>query len=238
MQIESYGMTDRGKVREENEDAFLVDREHQLFAVADGLGGIPGGAEASQRSIDLLAQSAQQADLGSEGLDLAQVMIRINASVAREGFENHPFTGNGSTLTIAHIVADTLRIGHVGDSAVYLLRSEKLDQLTIDHTQEQDWIDQHGEAARDQMDPRLSHTLTQCIGQDFELRIDTKTLPLLVGDQLLLCTDGLNKVLADATMRAVLQKSPTPESACRELIQLANENEGPDNITALVVRIS
>lgn len=238
MQIESYGTTDCGKVRQSNEDAFFIDGSRQIYAVADGLGGLPGGAEASQRTIDLIQQAVAHNDTAVTPFDWASLINEIHQQVADESFDAHPFTGSGSTLTVAHVIGEQLTIVHVGDSAAFLLRGEQLDKLTDDHTMEQEWIAERGEAARAIMPPEMTHTLTRCIGQNAELKIDQTSHQLLSGDRILLCTDGLNKVLSEASIQNTLRNAATPERACVELTRLANQNDGPDNITTIVLRVS
>ncbi len=238
MQVTSFGITDRGLVRHANEDALYLDDAHQLYAVADGLGGLPGGAETSQRIVQLLEQTMSRVDSAKERVDLTELIIGINEIVAKEGLDAHPFTGTGSTLTIGQIVGDQLLIGHVGDSAAYLLRGDVLEKLTIDHTMAQELIDREGEAAHEMMPPEYPHTLTRCVGQGEVLRVDQTRIGVEPGDCILLCTDGLNKVLSQEKIREKLAHAASPEAACRTLTELANANEGPDNITIIVVKIS
>src|SRR6056297_3393853 len=113
MHIESYGKTDRGKVRQSNEDAFFIDEPRQLFAVADGLGGLPGGAEASQLTVDLINRSMAQDNTETATIDWASLIGGIHQQVTDESFDAHPFTGSGSTLTVAHIIGDQLTVAHV-----------------------------------------------------------------------------------------------------------------------------
>lgn len=237
MQVRSYGITDRGRVREFNEDAFFVDDAHQVYAVADGLGGLPGGAEASKRIVELLRQSMDQIDATEERFDLAELIIGINQIISKEGLDAHPFTGAGSTLTLCQVVGDQLLIEHVGDSAAYLLRGGELEKLTIDHTMEQELIDQHGEEARQFMPPEYPHTLTRCVGQEGELRVDQTRLTIEKGDRVLLCTDGLNKVVTEDEISEVLSTDEELPEIVATLANLANSNEGPDNITIIALLI-
>ncbi|MGB1128266.1 MAG: PP2C family protein-serine/threonine phosphatase [Opitutales bacterium] len=236
MQVRSHGMTDRGMVRPFNEDAYFMDDAHRVYAVADGLGGLPGGADTSQRIVALLAKSMRHIDADEERFDLAELILGINQIISKEGLDAHPFTGTGSTLTLCQIVADQLLIGHVGDSALYLHRAGTLEKLTIDHTLEQELIDQHGAAAREHMPTEYPHTLTRCVGQEGELRVDQNRVTLLPGDQILLCTDGLNKVVEESQINQVLSSDNDLESICRALTQKAHEQEGPDNITLITLR--
>ena len=159
MQLSSFGITNLGKVRHTNEDALFIDKAHQVYAVADGLGGLPGGAEASQRIVQLLEQTMKRTDPNHERVDLTELINGINEIVVKEGLDAHPHSGMGSTLTIGQIVGDQLLIGHIGDSAAYLLRDDDLKKLTIDHTMAQELIDRQGESTRDVIPPEsVSYT--------------------------------------------------------------------------------
>ncbi len=237
MQYHVHGITDRGRIRPVNEDALFIDETHSVFAVADGLGGLPGGAEASSRIVELLGKTFSQIDATEERVDLAELIIGINRIVAKEGAAAHPLTGSGSTLTIGQIVKDQFLVAHVGDSAIYLLRGGKLDKITIDHTMEQELIDRVGEQAREYMPPAYPHTLTRCVGQNQELRVDHTRFTLQPGDRILLCTDGLNKVVQKGTIQAILSANESPQSIAQKLVNRANDNKGPDNITLIVIFI-
>ena len=235
MQLSSFGITNLGKVRHTNEDALFIDKAHQVYAVADGLGGLPGGAEASQRIMQILEQRMRRTDPSHERVDRAELINGINEIVVNEGLDAHPHSGIGSTLTIGQIVGDQLLIGHIGDSAAYLLRDDDLKKLTIDHTIAQEMIDRQGESTRDVIPPEYSHTLTCCVGQGEILRVDSKSITIKPGDRLLLCTDGLDKVISSEAIKEGLARKQSPEEACHQLTQMANDNEGPDNITVIVI---
>lgn len=235
MQIRLAGLTDTGLVRPTNEDAFLIDEAHQVYAVADGLGGLPGGAETSARIVQLVQTTFDKIGLMNARPNLADLVIEINRIIVREGLEAHPFTGSGSTLTIGQLVENSLYIAHVGDSAAYIQHSDTLEKLTNDHTMAQELIDRIGESARATMPPEYPHTLTRCIGQDdTELRVDQTRVRIESGDRILFCSDGLNKVLSDDEIHVLLKTGDEPASICQQLVDAANKNKGPDNITIIV----
>ena len=234
MQIRLAGLTDPGLVRPTNEDAFLIDEAHRVYAVADGLGGLPGGAETSARIVQLLQKTFEKIGDMDARPNLGDLVIEINRIVAREGMEAHPFTGSGSTLTIGQLVEDRLYIAHVGDSAAYIQHGDTLEKITSDHTMAQELIDRIGEGARAAMPPEYPHTLTRCIGQDGELRVDQTRVSIQRGDRILFCTDGLNKVLEEQEIDTLLKASNDPASICQQLVDAANQNKGPDNITIIV----
>jgi protein phosphatase len=237
MRVCSHGITHRGLVREENEDAFFVDDTHQVYAVADGLGGLPGGAEVSRRIVELLGKSMNGIDAAEERFDLAELIHSINRIISKEALEAHPLTGAGSTLSLCQLVEDQLLIAHVGDSAVYLLRGGELRKLTTDHTMEEDFIRRMGEAERKNMPREYPHTLTRCIGQETGLVVDEMRQTVQSGDRVLLCTDGLNKVVTANTIKAILNSGTRADEICQALIKQANELSGPDNITSVALLI-
>ncbi|MEM9373814.1 MAG: hypothetical protein AAGA55_09235, partial [Planctomycetota bacterium] len=140
-----------------------------------------------------------------------RLIIGINQIVSKEGSSRHPLTGSGSTLTIGQIIDEQIMVAHVGDSALYHLRKNKMTKLTIDHTMEQEVIDRLGESARASIPPEYPHTLTRCVGQEHELIVDKTRIQLSTGDRLLFCTDGLNKVLPLAMIQKALNADGSPE---------------------------
>ena len=237
MQLSSYGITTLGKVRLTNEDALFISDAHQVYAVADGLGGLPGGARASQRIVELLDQTMKRVDYSEERVDLNELIKGIHQIIAKEGLKAYPFTGMGSTLTIGQIVGDQFLIGHIGDSAAYLFRGDDLQRLTIDHTMAQELINRKGESALTDMPQEYSHTLTRCVGQGKTLQVDSNRITIEPDDRLLLCTDGLDKVISSEAIKEELALKRSPKEACHQLTQMANDNEGPDNITVIVIQI-
>ncbi|HKK17438.1 MAG TPA: protein phosphatase 2C domain-containing protein [Opitutales bacterium] len=235
MQITAHGLTDKGRARSENQDAFLVDVDHGFFAVADGVGGLSGGADASRRIVELLEENIRRISGSGESFDFANTIIGINQLVTRELNQAYPEKGSGSTLTLGRIIEKQLVIGHVGDSAAYRLRGGELQKLTIDHTMEQELIEQYGEGARRNMPPAYPHTLTRCIGQEGNLVVDQSRVDLVPGDRILLCTDGLSKVVSESEIIERLASDQSPQEICEALIDRANANSGPDNITAITV---
>ncbi len=229
-----YGRSDQGQRREQNEDSFLIDKMRSLFAVADGLGGLPGGKEVSQRVVQLIEEAVFPSDDREVALQsLSNIISKINKITVKEGEIAYPFTGFGTTLSIGQIIGHTLNFCHIGDSAIFMLRGGKLEKLTLDHTMESDFILENGESARHLMPREYPHTLTRCMGQSNEITIDTGTIELEPFDRLLFCTDGLNKVVSEIHIQKMLAKASTAESAANSLIEIANTNGGPDNITVI-----
>ena len=237
MKIHSYGATHSGQVRLANEDAFFLSDVHHVYAVADGIGGLPGGAQASERIVSLLQRAYQILDKDPARHDLGELVRQINQIITKEVHIAHPETGAGSTLTLAQIQRDELHIAHVGDSAAYIYHQGHLEKLTTDHTMEEELIRAHGADAHSTMPPEYAHTLTRCIGQINELVIDLTQVQLAPQDKLLFCTDGLNKVIGDDVMEEILESNDCPQAICQSMINAANTMLGPDNITVIVAVI-
>ena len=234
MKIRSYGATHTGKVRIANEDAFFLSDCHQLFAVADGIGGLPGGAQASERIVSLLERAYPPFAEEPVRHDLSELVLQVNHIISKEVAIAHPETGAGSTLTLGQIRGDQIHLAHVGDSAAFVLHQGHLEKITTDHTMEEELVSAHGADARSDMPPEYAHTLTRCIGQPQDLTIDRVRAQLAPGDRILLCTDGLNKVIGEPAIEQLLQADDSPENICQSMIDAANALRGPDNITVIV----
>lgn len=230
----SHGGTDRGHVRRQNEDAYLVDDERRLYAVADGLGGLPNGALASQTAIEHVRQASMRTGYGPHLL--AETVRAAHEAVVRAGRASNPVEGIATTLTLALIEGDTLHVAHVGDCAAFHLRQGKFRQLTTDHTLAEEIRAEHnGEPRHAPVLSALAHTLTRTLGQLEEPRPDVFMEPLAPGDRLLLCSDGIGKTLSPGALARILESSDHPASVVAALIASANAHGGSDNSTAIAL---
>jgi PPM family protein phosphatase len=217
----------------------------KLLLVADGLGGHDDGKRASALAVETLAhyvlntmswffrlQEGHEADLHEElkaALEECQSTIK-NAAATDPGKRKM-----GTTLTMAYLLWPRLYVVHAGDSRCYLLRGGRLVQITKDHTVAQQMVEKGALAPEEAERSRWSHMLWNCIGGGTnELNTDVHKATLQVGDTLLLCSDGLSKVVADQEIRDILGHKAGAEESCRSLISRANEKGGPDNVTVVV----
>ena len=237
MNLRSFGITDLGQRCPQNEDALLLAPTHGLYAVADGMGGLPGGQEASSRLIEMLQVSFSKGCLAAGPNGLIPATESIDIDLRNEFFANHPLTGACTTLTLAYEFDQHLNIAHIGDSAAYRVRGNTLTEPTNDHTMESQSIKECGEEARDKMPIEYSHTLTQCIGILREIEVDKIEAELAPGNRISLCTGGLSRVVNDDQMKAILSKSKDSQSACEEFVESANSAGGPDNITVIALYV-
>ncbi len=237
MKISSFALTDVGKVRFVNEDAFLLDDDLHVYAVADGLGGLPEGALASSLAVRHLQETLRnQTSNGTH--DYEQVFHFINQKVFEKGRKISDETGIGTTLTVVKLNDEEMTIGHVGDSSVFLFRADNCQQLTTDHTMEQEVIDRLGPGASIDTPAYYAHTLTRCIGQKDTIVTDILHHKLQAGDRILVCSDGISKTLSGDELLRELQAVATPEDFLRAVIQLVNNDHGGlDNSTGIAIFI-
>lgn len=251
MRLEAAARTDPGPVRENNEDAFLVELDAGLFIVADGMGGHAAGEVASEIAVHTVAEILlEQDDPDETRLERATpdddeaIRERLRYStnqaslrIRREAMANPAQTGMGTTLVVLLIEDDVAHLGHVGDSRIYLFRDDRLHRLTRDHTVVQQEID----AGR--LSPELArivphkNILTQSVGYHGPVEPDTSTRPVEPGDVFVLCSDGLTDPLDDAQLAQIIRSTP-PEDLAETLVQEALVNGTEDNVTVIVVRVA
>lgn len=233
MILRSSALTDIGCYRSQNEDSFLCDDGMCVYAVADGIGGLPAGAAASHAALDTLKDwFLQQA---KKPYDYAQGLTLANDAVFTLGRTISPRHGIGTTLTLAHFSDSSVSTVHVGDSFLFRLRAGELDVLTREHNLENEMRER---AARGEPVYALTENraaLTRCVGQPPPLTGDIETHPVEVGDRYIVCTDGITRCITPHEICKHLARAATPADAARVLVQLARERGGLDNATAVVV---
>ena len=234
MKFSSYANTDIGRIRPENEDSFLCNDVLGIYAVADGIGGLPSGGQASQLAVTALQKIVSEHAAGQK-LNYERILIEINDQVFKLGRVLSPQFGIGSTLVFVHVTGVKMHFGHVGDSTAFRLRSKALEQLTTDHTIETELKQRtaRGEPLGLLMENR--NALTRCIGQPPPLEPDCFTHTILPHDRYLLCSDGITRFVPQAEIAQVLMESSSPESVVSELIDRANERGGMDNSTGVAL---
>jgi len=214
--------------------------------VADGMGGMAGGDVASRlalsKLIDLIVETPdwtlalhQEQDVTTVLTRMTERFLQVDDILRKEAELDHTLLGMGTTLTVAGAMGNDLLIGHVGDSRAYLLRGEKFDQLTTDHTLAQALIDAGVADRNDPASRSMRHVLTAAVGSlGDEVEPQVQRFKLFSGDQLLLCTDGLTETVEDATIAGVLRNAKCAQDACQELIDLALAGGGADNVTVVL----
>jgi protein phosphatase len=234
---EAAGATHRGRVRRGNEDAIRLDVERGIFLVADGMGGHAAGEIASNLAADAVLEhlSAEAGDPESrlrEGFSLA------HRSIAQCCQGDPKTTGMGTTLTATLLDWDgRLHVGHIGDSRLYHLTGGALRQVTHDHTWVQREVDAGRVSAASAASHPFSHILTRVLAAEEPPDPDLLCVNVVVGDVLLLCSDGLHNMLNAQAILDMLIAETDPGSLVRQLVMAANAEGGTDNISVVAVRI-
>ena len=227
------GLTNRGMVRERNEDSILTDPSGALWAVADGMGGHGNGDVASDIVIDCLARIPDGADPGPA---LVARLKEANDLVLQR--QRAPGMGRmGATVVAVLIGRAVAHVAWAGDSRAYLLRGGHLRPLTRDHSVVQEMVDRGELTPAEAESHPESHMVTRAVGGGAELEVDLVSVPLAVGDRLLLCSDGLTRCVYESTVETLLREAASPEEACQKLIREALDSGAPDNVSAIAIVI-
>ncbi|WOO42139.1 PP2C family protein-serine/threonine phosphatase [Rubellicoccus peritrichatus] len=233
-QLRVFGKTDQGLMRSDNEDSLFIDSKRSVFAVADGLGGLPEGSMASELAVKTLGDHLRQSDPKTP-LDFNSLFFSINERVFQKGHQISSEMGIGTTLTIAQIEDNLLRVGHVGDSGLIVFNSRSWRQVTHDHTMAQEMLDRLLPGEHAFIPEYFSHTLTRCIGQMARVESDYYEFELTLGDRILLFTDGVTKTMNLDEIHDEILKENDPETFVTRIIDTGNDRGGPDNITAIAI---
>ncbi|MDH3706674.1 MAG: Stp1/IreP family PP2C-type Ser/Thr phosphatase [Acidimicrobiia bacterium] len=227
--------TDVGRVRSVNQDDLLV--ADGFFAVADGMGGHQGGEVASELAVASLAESPHVSSM----LELTDGIKAANRVIIEQAGADADLAGMGTTVCVLAVLdgfaGARLALANVGDSRVYVLREGNLAQLTLDHSLVAELL-REGRITEEEAEhhPR-KNVVTRALGVSDAVDIDTWELPLVVGERFLLCSDGLFNEVTDNQIEGVLRRLADPDEAAAELVRLANDGGGRDNITVVVVDV-
>ena len=250
--LEAFGKTDVGRRRKLNEDSLLIDRDINLYAVCDGMGGHNAGEIASKMAIETLhafltKSHGEEKDitwpyglepnLSFEANRLKTGIKLANKRVFKAADNREDYTGMGTTLVAAIVNDSTLTVGGAGDSRVYLVRGGKLTQLTRDDS----WVSAawaEGILSSDEIDRHpLRNVITKAVGAKVDIELETSEHKLAAGDLVLLCSDGLHAMITDEAILGLLHPAPESlEKAADALIDAANEAGGKDNVSVVLLR--
>ncbi len=251
VQISSGGVTDVGRVRTNNEDCFRIITPLNLFVLADGMGGEAHGEIASAMAVETVVKHC----LDEEANPAAKVLGKVdpgwsaktkrlttalhlaNRNICKSAEEHPEQRGMGATLTAAWIDRSKLSIAHVGDSRAYLLRAGSLLQLTRDHSLVAEQVRQGVITAAEAEESDMQSVLLRALGAQPEIEVDAEEHGLFPRDVLMLCSDGLTRMVTEPEIAGVLQAETNPVRGAEELVSLANERGGPDNITVVIARM-
>ncbi|MEO7598615.1 MAG: protein phosphatase 2C domain-containing protein [Opitutus sp.] len=234
--LRSAALSDIGRVRRKNEDRLLHDTTLMLFGVADGVGGLPGGSEAAQGTVDHVLEGMKQTPEGARP-NLTAIVLNANDVIHQLGATLSPVMGIGSTLTFAYIADKKLNLAHVGDSRCYAWRPGEFVQLTDDHSVENEARMRRAKGEVIYYHEANRNALTRCMGQPGSPEVDVIERTLRAGDRYLFCTDGVTRMVRDDELAQLIAKEGEPEEVLREIVTLAVRRGGPDNATGVLVFI-
>ncbi len=256
---EVFGLTDVGLVREGNEDALLIMEDQALYVVADGMGGHACGEVASAFTIEAVkafyhsrdltrrvksahrrairADEPGARDVSHHALRLRKAVESANISVFRLAQQHEQLRDMGTTVVATAFVGSRVYVANVGDSRVYRMRKNKLEQLTEDHSLLNEYIKMNLLQPDEIENFPYKNVIVRALGLQESVVVDIYVASIRAGDQILLCTDGLTDLVRDEEIGRVLHDAPSAEAACHMLTEVAKERGGHDNITTLVVRM-
>lgn len=239
------GMTDPGRLRNQNEDSIAIVPEAGLAVVADGMGGHQAGEVASKLAVDVitrhiietLADTETSADGKAEVKSVGDAIQLANRAIYEHARDQPEYAGMGSTVVVALFYANKLCVGHVGDSRLYRFRGSLLEQVTQDHSVVQELVSRGLVTAEEARQSVNKNLVTRALGVDPTVLPDISEHLLQDDDIYLLCSDGLNDVLADGDIEMMLiEHRRQLEDAVRHMIDMANDRGGPDNISVILIR--
>ena len=248
--IEVANVSDTGQKRPHNEDSAVTDTSLGLAVVADGMGGYKAGEVASAIAAQLILDevrstlpAAKSSAIDSEsGLSAASVVIRdavvkANERVFRTAQDVPQCQGMGTTVVVVFYCGDKVSIAHVGDSRVYRLRGDEFKQITNDHSLVQELVDRGFFTPEEAAENTPKNLVTRALGIEEKVEVDVQEQDSAPGEIYLLCSDGLNDMVDDEEIHLTLSKySADLVEAASELVRLANEKGGKDNISVVLVR--
>jgi len=251
VQIVSGGVTDVGRVRTNNEDCFRIAAPLHLFVLSDGMGGEAHGEVASALAVETVVQhcvdgeknaavtlyGSQQPGWSDKTQRLPSAAHLANKKIFESAHEHPDQQGMGATLTAAWIDGSRLSIVHVGDSRAYLLRAGSLQQLTSDHSLVAEQVRQGILTPAEADESEMQSVLLRALGSQPKVQVDADEHAIIARDILLLCSDGLTRMLIEPEIAGTLQAEPDATRAAEKLVELANDRGGADNVTVVVVRI-
>jgi len=230
-------ISDRGLVRSNNEDSYLVDLNHGLLVVCDGMGGHNGGEVASAIAVETISQIFSSSGEELPGR-LVLALEKANTAILNSAQQDPALHGMGTTATLAAFEDDIMYVAHIGDSSLYMVQNGKFRKVTRDHTLAQQLLMEGRLKPEEMRSNPYNHILTRALGVEENVNIDRYQEKVHPGDLILLCSDGLSDKVSEGEMLEVLQEtSSSLEQAAQGLLERALKHGGSDNITIILSRI-
>ncbi len=250
--LQSASLTDPGRVRDHNEDCIESRPEIGLYVLADGMGGYNAGEVASGMATSLISDGLQDAwnpkDAERMGRDEAKAtterlireqIARANSAIFTTSQNNPECAGMGTTLVVTLLFDNFMTVAHIGDSRLYRLRGETMEQVTRDHSLLQEQLDSGLITPEEAKLSQNKNLVTRALGIDPTVDPELHVYETQVDDTYLLCSDGLSDMVEDEEIRLTLiTLKSNPNLTVQQLVQAANDNGGRDNISAMLIRVA
>jgi PPM family protein phosphatase len=231
------GVTDTGRVREHNEDSIATDADLGLVVLADGMGGYNAGEVASGIAREDLERPDVATGLSRPAIILRDAIHRANKIIFQTARTQAECEGMGTTVVAALFYDNKVSVAHVGDSRMYRLRSSTFSQVTLDHSLLQELVDRGFYSPEEAQRAANKNYVTRALGVEPSVEVEIKDLPVLKGDVYVLCSDGLSDMVQDEDIRLTINTfGANLDAVAKQLIQLANENGGRDNVSVLLAQ--
>ena len=249
--IRCVGMTDTGKVREHNEDTIATDGDIGLLVLADGMGGYNAGEVASgiavKTVVNLIREQVEREDLSvldkDTGMSRPSIILRdaihrANKIIYQTAKSQPQCEGMGTTIVAALFFDNKVSIAHVGDSRMYRLRSDRFEQVTMDHSLLQELVDRGFYSAEEAQRAANKNYVTRALGVEPNVDVELQEAAVQKGDVYVLCSDGLSDMVEDDDIHLTISTfSANLDTVAKQLIQLANDNGGRDNVSAVMAQV-
>lgn len=240
--LEAFSVSDVGKKRQINQDYIYCSVEPvgnlpNLLLLADGMGGHKAGDYASKYTIDTIKQEVNVSPDTNPVHIFAEAIEYANTHLYEKSITNEQFHGMGTTLVAATCIEDKLSVANVGDSRLYLVRQNKMVQVTKDHSYVAELVQKGGidkEAAKNH--PKKNY-ITRAVGAFDKTNADFFYVETKPGDVILICSDGLTNMLEDEEILSVIYQEKDLKTACHKLVQAANDKGGLDNVSVILAKI-
>ena len=249
--IRCVGLTDTGKVREHNEDTIATDADIGLLVLADGMGGYNAGEVASgiavKTVLNLIREQVEREDLTvldrESGMSRPSIILRdaihrANKIIYQTARSQPQCEGMGTTIVAALFFDNKISVAHVGDSRMYRLRNGRFEQVTMDHSLLQELVDRGFYSAEEAQRAANKNYVTRALGVEPNVEVELQEAPVQKGDVYVLCSDGLSDMVEDDDIHLTISTfGANLDTVAKQLIQLANDNGGRDNVSAVMAQV-
>jgi PPM family protein phosphatase len=249
MQLRAGAASEKGLGRERNEDVYVLRVGQGLFVVCDGMGGATAGGTASQMAAATILHELQRAETATtcialhqghyrpQSRRLAEAVRESNRLIYNDGQRNPDRCDMGTTVVSAWLQDDIASVAHVGDSRAYVWRDNHLETLTQDHTLLEALAREGLESCSEELQEDPRDILVRVVGGEPDVEVDVVEFPVRSGDYLVLCTDGLTRIVSDTMVSTSISRLRDPQRICDDLVRTAAGSGGTDDVTVLIVEI-